>query len=137
MSALQLPETTASSWIPVSGPAVANLQDFDSSDNNEAPLRGRKEEQILGQVQFNLGKSLTRNRSKPPDLQTECKATRAGVSGPTGAQDPYHDHFLEYSIESFLHFVQERLEETISSDLKMLLYVHTNINDFVFEMNLG
>ena len=35
MSALQLSATTTSSWIPVSGPAVANLQDFDSSDNND------------------------------------------------------------------------------------------------------
>ena len=43
MSALQLPETTASSWIPVSGPGVINLQDFDSSDTNEEPLRGREE----------------------------------------------------------------------------------------------
>ena len=56
MSALQLPETTASSWIPVGGPDVANLQEFDSSDNNEASLRGRKEEQILSQVQSNLVK---------------------------------------------------------------------------------
>ena len=40
----------------MSGPAVANLQDFDSTDNNEAPLRGRKEEQILSQVQSHLGK---------------------------------------------------------------------------------
>ena len=46
MSALQLPDTAASSWIPVSGPTVANLQDFDSSDNNEAPLRVRKEEKF-------------------------------------------------------------------------------------------
>ena len=64
MSALQLIETTASSWIPVSGPAVANLQDFDSSDNNEAPLRGRKEEQILGQVQSNLGKKPYKKQTK-------------------------------------------------------------------------
>ena len=56
MSALQLPDTTASSWIPVSGPTVANLQDVDSSDNNEAPSRGRKEEQIFSQAQSNLGK---------------------------------------------------------------------------------
>ena len=56
MSALQLPQTTASSWILVSGPAVANLQDFDSSDNNEAPLRGTKDEQHLGRLQSNLGK---------------------------------------------------------------------------------
>ena len=50
MSALQLPDTTASSWIPVSGPTVANLQDFESSDNNETPLRRTKEEQHLGQM---------------------------------------------------------------------------------------
>ena len=56
MSALQLPDTAASSWIPVSGPTVANLQDFDSSDNNEIPLRVLKEENILSQVQSNLGK---------------------------------------------------------------------------------
>ena len=67
MSALQLPQlpqTTASSWIPVSGPAVANLQDFDSSDNNEAPLRGTKEEQHLGQMKSNLGKKPYRKQIK-------------------------------------------------------------------------
>ena len=64
MSALQLPDTTDSSWIPVSGPAVANLQDFDSSDNNEAPLRVRKEEQILSQVQSNLGKKPCKKQIK-------------------------------------------------------------------------
>ena len=56
MSSLQLPHTAASSWIPVSGPTVANIQDFDSSDNNEVPLRVLKEEKILSQVQSNLGK---------------------------------------------------------------------------------
>ena len=40
----------------MSGPAIANLQDLDSNDNNEALLRGRREEQILSQVQSNLGK---------------------------------------------------------------------------------
>ena len=50
-------------------------------------------------------------------------------SGPTGAQDPHHDHFLEY----LLHFIQEFFEETIYHRLKMLLSVHININDFVFE----
>ena len=64
MSALQLPDTAASSWIPVGGPTVANLQDFDSSDNNEAPLRVRKEEKILSQVQSNLGKKPNRKQLK-------------------------------------------------------------------------
>ena len=46
MSALQLPDLAASSWIPVSGPNVANLQEFDSSDNNEVPLRVLKEKKF-------------------------------------------------------------------------------------------
>ena len=48
----------------MSGPGLANLQDFDSSDTNEAPLRGRKEEQILGQVQSNLGKKPYKKQTK-------------------------------------------------------------------------
>ena len=51
----------------------------------------------------------------------------------TGAQDPHHDHFSEYSSESLLHLIQGYLEETISFVVKMLLSVHININDFVFE----
>ena len=64
MSALQLPETTASSWILVSMPGVSNLQDFDSSVTNEAPLRGRKEEPILGHVQSNIGKKPYKKQTK-------------------------------------------------------------------------
>ena len=41
--------------------------------------------------------------------------------------------FLEYSSESLLHFIQEYLEETISFELKMLLSVHININNFVLK----
>ena len=48
----------------MSGPAVANLQDFESSDNNEATLRGRQEEQISSQVQSNLGKKPYRKQIK-------------------------------------------------------------------------
>ena len=53
-------------------------------------------------------------------------------SGPIGDQDPHHDHFLEYSSQSPLHFVQEYLEETISFELKMLLSMHIDIKDFCF-----
>ena len=80
-----------------------------------------------------MEKSLTRNKSKPLDLLIECKATRPGVSGPIGDQDPHHDHFLEYSSKSPLYFVQEYLDETISFEQEMLLSVQIDINDFVFE----
>ena len=64
MSSLKHPDTTASSWIPISGPAIANLQDVDLSDNNETPSRGRKEEQISSQVQSNIGKKPYRKQLK-------------------------------------------------------------------------
>ena len=64
MSALQLPETTTSSWIPMSKPNVADLQDFDSLDTKEAPLRGRKEEQHSGQGPSNHGKKLNTKQTK-------------------------------------------------------------------------
>ena len=63
-------------------------------------------------------------------------ATCLGVSGPIGDQDPHHDYFLEYSSKSLLHFIQEYLEETIGYELKMLLSIHIDINDFLFETNL-
>ena len=66
MSELQLPDTNTSSWIPVGKPNVAYLQDFDSLDTKETPLRGRKEEQHLGQGPSNLGKKLNTKQTKNP-----------------------------------------------------------------------
>ena len=50
--------------IPMGKPNIADLQDFDSLDTKEIPLRGRKEEQHLGQGPSNLGKKLNTKQTK-------------------------------------------------------------------------
>ena len=74
-SELQLPDTNTSSCIPIGKPNVADLQDFGSLDKKETPLRGRKEEQNLGQGSLTqiLKRSLTQNKQKILDLRIESQ----------------------------------------------------------------
>ena len=42
----------------------------------------------------------SQDESKSPELLIECKATRSGVYGPIGEQEPQHDHFHRYKCDT-------------------------------------
>ena len=60
-----------------------------------------------------MEKSLTENKSRPPEPLIECKGTRAGLCGLTEAQVPHDSHLLDYSIKLSLHSIQKDFEDQI------------------------